>query len=87
MDEEIFCDIANASGSRSPNGQHIWSTHIGGVPLWTPEGLWNPTLPIVVMEAGSMLRYPNGAWQAAGWQVRVTGVAPDAPVTNARVRR
>lgn len=76
-----------ASGSRSPNGQHVFSTQVGGVPVFLPDGTWNPALTIEIREAGSILRYPTGAWQAAGWRLHVRGVPPDAPVTTGRVRR
>lgn len=80
-------EIADANGSRSPNGQHCFSTHVGGVPVFLADGELNPALAIDVHTAGSMLRYPNGAWQAASWHLRVRGVSADAPVTNARLRR
>lgn len=79
-------DILDAGGSRSPNGQHIFSTQIGGVPLFALDGGWNPALHIEVVQAGSLLRHPNGAWQAAGWHLRVRGAPPDAPIVTGRVR-
>lgn len=80
-------EIADATGSRSPNGQHCFSTHVGGAPVFLADGTMNPALAINVRTAGSMLRYPNGAWQAANWHLYVRGVPADAPVTNARIRR
>jgi len=80
-------EIADANGSRSPNGQHCFSTHVGGVPVFLADGALNPALTIDVRTAGSMLRYPNGAWQAANWHLCVRGVSADAPVINARIRR
>jgi hypothetical protein len=86
MADEAIVEVPEASGSRSPNGQHVFSTHVGGVPLFTWEGAWNPALGVEVVREGSMLRHANGAWQAAGWQVRVRGVSADAAITNGRVR-
>lgn len=87
MDErETTREIPEASGSRSPNGQHIFSTHVGGLPVFTRDGGLNPVLTIEVVEEGSMLRHQNGAWQAAGWRLRVRGMAADAPITNGKVR-
>ncbi len=80
-------EIADATGSRSPNGQHCFSTHVGGVPVFLADGTLNPALTIEVRTTGSMLRYPNGAWQAANWHLRVRGVPVDALVTNERIRR
>ena len=85
-DEATGIEITDASGSRSPNGQHCFSTQVGGVPVFLRDGSLNPALAVVVIAAGSILRYPNGAWQAANWHIRVQGVPADAPVTNARVR-
>ncbi len=86
-ESETSIEVADAGGSRSPNGQHLFSTHIGGVAVFLPDGGWNPALAVEVLEAGSMTRHPNGAWQAAGWRMRVRGVPPDAPVTMRRVGR
>ena len=86
MEDEAVIEVPDASGSRSPNGQHVFSTHVGGVPLFTREGAWNPALAIEVVREGSMLRHANGAWQAAGWQVRVRGLPADAAIMNGRVR-
>lgn len=85
MDEAII-EVPDAGGSRSPNGQHLFSTHVGGVPLFTREGDWNGALIIEVVRAGSVLRHAGGAWQAAGWHVRVRGLPADATITNGRVR-
>ena len=79
-------EVHDAGGSRSPNGQHIFSTQIGGVPLFTREGDWNPDMTIEVLDEGSMLRYASGAWQAAGWHLRVCGVPADATIATGRVR-
>lgn len=84
--DETIIDVPAAGGSRSPNGQYIFSTHVGGMPLFTRDGAWNPALAVEVVEEGSMLRYANGAWQAAGWHVRVRGLPRDAAITNGRVR-
>jgi hypothetical protein len=86
MESEAVIEVRDASGSRSPNGQHVFSTQIGGVPLFTREGAWNPALAVEIVREGSMLRHASGAWQAAGWHVRVRGVAGDAAITNGRVR-
>jgi hypothetical protein len=79
-------EVRDAGGSRSPNGQYIFSTPIGGVPLFTREGEWNPEVAIEVLEEGSMLRHANGAWQAAGWHLRVRGIPADAAIVTGRVR-
>ncbi|MDQ2785831.1 MAG: hypothetical protein M3Y58_12600 [Chloroflexota bacterium] len=79
-------EVCDASGSRSPNGQHIFSTQVGGVPLFTHEGGWNPTLTIEVVAEGNMLRHAGGAWQAAGWRLWVHNVPEDAAITTGRVR-
>jgi hypothetical protein len=84
--DETTINVPDAGGSRSPNGQHVFSTHVGGVPLFTRDGAWNPTLAIEVIEEGSMLRHTGGAWQAAGWHLRVRGLPADAAITNGRVR-
>jgi len=89
--DETITDVRDAGGSRSPNGQHIFSTHVGGVPLFTRDGAWNSALTIEVVVEGSMLRHTNGAWQAAGWHVRVHGLSAGCPpggaaITNGRVR-
>lgn len=84
--EETIADVPDAGGSRSPNGQHVFSTHVGGIPLFTRDGDWNDTLTIEIVAEGSMLRHANGAWQAAGWHVRVRGVRRDAAITNGRIR-
>jgi hypothetical protein len=86
MADEAAIEVPVASGSRSPNGQHVFSTHVGGVPLFTREGAWNPALVVETVREGSMLRHANGAWQAAGWHLRVRGVPADAAITNGRVR-
>ncbi len=79
-------EVRDAGGSRSPNGQHVFSTQVGGVPLFTRAGDWNPALAIEIVEEGSMLRHASGAWQAAGWHLRVRGVPADAAITTGRVR-
>jgi hypothetical protein len=79
-------DVPEASGSCSPNGQHVFSTQVNGVPLFTRDGAWNPALVVEIVGEGSMLRHGNGAWQAAGWHVRVRGVPADAAITKGRVR-
>ncbi|GEM_PF-4075806 len=84
--DEICRDVRDASGSRSPNGQHLFSTQIGGVPLFTRDGDWNPALAIEVVEEGSMLRHASGAWQAAGWHLWVRGAPADGTITTGRVR-
>lgn len=84
--DETVMDVPDAGGSRSPNGQHVFSTHIGAVPLFTRDGAWNPALAVEVIEEGSMLRHASGAWQAAGWHVRVRGAAEGAAITMGRVR-
>jgi hypothetical protein len=81
---EAVIEVPDAGGSRSPNGLHVFSTHVGGVPLFTRDGTWNPAIVIEVVEEGSMLRHVNGAWQAAGWRLRVHGPA-DAAITTGRV--
>lgn len=86
MVSETSREVRDASGSRSPNGQHVFSTQVGGVPLFTREGEWNPALTIEVVEEGNMLRHANGAWQAAGWHLRVRGVPADAAITTGRIR-
>lgn len=86
MSNDMHRDVRDAGGSRSPNGQHLFSTLVGGVPVFTRDGGWNPALAIEVVEEGSMLRHANGAWQAAGWHLRVGGAPADAPVTTGRVR-
>ncbi len=85
-ENETGKEVHDAGGSRSPNGQHIFSTQVGGVPLFTREGNWNPALTIEIIEDGSMLRHVNGAWQAAGWHLRVRGVPADAGIVTGRVR-
>jgi len=84
--DETDIEVQEASGSRSPNGQHVFGTQVGGVALFTREGGWNPALAIEVIEEGSMIRHANGAWQAAGWRLRVRGVPPGAAITTGRVR-
>lgn len=84
--DETVIEVPDAGGSRSPNGQHVFSTHVGGVPLFTRDSGWNPALVIEVVEEGSMLRHANGAWQAAGWRLRVCGLPRDAAITTGRVR-
>jgi hypothetical protein len=84
--DEASIEVLDAGGSRSPNGQHVFSTQVGGVPLFTREGAWNPALAIEVIEEGSMLRHAGGAWQAAGWHLRVRGLPVDAAITNGKVR-
>lgn len=79
-------EVRDAGGSRSPNGQHVFSTQVGGVPLFTPEGNWNPALTIEVIAEGNMLRHAGGAWQAAAWHLRVRDVPDDAAITTGRVR-
>ena len=79
-------EVRDVSGSRSPNGQHIFSTQVGGVPLFTREGDWNPVLAIEVVAEGNMLRHAGGAWQAAGWHLRVRNVPEGAAITTGRVR-
>ncbi len=87
MDEdELSIEVREVSGSRSPNGQHLFGTHVGGVPLFTRAGDWNPALAIEIVEEGSMLRHANGAWQAAGWHLRVRGVPAESAITTGRVR-
>lgn len=86
MDETVI-DVPDAGGSRSPNGQHVFSTQVGGVPLFARDGAWNGALAIEVVGEGSMLRYANGAWQAAGWHVRVRGLPVGSAITNGRMRR
>ena len=86
MENETSREVRDAGGSRSPNAQHVFSTQVGGVPLFTHEGDWNPALMIEIIEEGNMLRHANGAWQAAGWHLRVVGVPADAVVTTGRVR-
>ncbi len=87
MDEnETGIEVRDASGSRSPNGQHLFGTQVGGVPLFTPAGGWNPALVIEIVEEGNMLRHTSGAWQAAGWYLRVRGVPAGAVVTTGRIR-
>ncbi len=87
MDEnETGIEVREASGSRSPNGQHVFGTQVGGVPLFTRVGGWNPTLVIEVIEEGSMIRHENGAWQAVGWHLRVRGAPVGAAITTGRVR-
>lgn len=83
--DELSIDVPDAGGSRSPNGQHVFSTHVGGVPLFTRDGAWNPALAVEVIVEGSMLRHAGGAWQAAGWHVRVRGLPAEAAITNGRV--
>ena len=83
---EAIIDVPDAGGSRSPNGQHVFSTHVGGVSLFTRDGAWNGALAIEVVEEGSMIRHANGAWQAAGWHVRLGGLPVGAAITNGRVR-
>lgn len=85
-EQETAIIVRDAGGSRSPNGQHIFSTQIGGVSLFTRDGEWNPELTIEVLKEGSMLRHASGAWQAAGWHLRVGGVPADAPIMTGRVR-
>ena len=84
--DEGEIDVPDAGGSRSPNGQHVFSTHVGGVPLFTREGAWNPALEIEIVAEGSMLRHASGAWQAAGWHVRVRGAPAGAAIAMGRVR-
>jgi hypothetical protein len=84
--DEASIEVLDAGGSRSPNGQHVFSTQVGGVPLFTREGAWNPALAIEVIEEGSMLRHAGGAWQAAGWHLRVRGLPVGAAITNGKVR-
>jgi hypothetical protein len=84
--DEASIEVLDAGGSRSPNGQHAFSTQVGGVPLFTREGAWNPALAIEVIEEGSMLRHAGGAWQAAGWHLRVRGLPVGAAITNGKVR-
>jgi len=79
-------EVRDAGGSRSPNGQHIFSTQVGGVPLFTREGDWNPALAIEVVADGNMLRHAGGAWQAAGWHLRVHGIPADTLITTGRLR-
>lgn len=79
-------EVRDAAGSGSPNGQHVFSTQIGGVPLFTRAGDWNPALAIEVVAEGSMIRHTGGAWQAAGWHLRVHSVPDDAAITVGRVR-
>ncbi len=86
MERGMSREVRDAGGSRSPNGQHLFSTQVGGVPLFTREGDWNPALAIEVVEEGSMLRHAGGAWQAAGWHLRVHSVPDDAAITVGRVR-
>ena len=86
IEDEIRREVRDAGGSRSPNGQHVFSTQVGGVPIFTRDGHWNPALVIAVVEEGSMLRHASGAWQAAGWHVHVRGVPADALITTGRVR-
>jgi len=86
MTSAMSREVHDAGGSRSPNGQHLFSTQVGGVPLFTREGDWNPVLAIEVVEEGSMLRHAGGAWQAAGWHLRVHSVPDDAAITVGRVR-
>lgn len=84
--DDVSIEIPDAGGSRSPNGQHVFSTHVGGAPLFTRDGAWNPALTIDVIEEGSMLRHAGGAWQAAGWRLRVRGLPAESAITNGRVR-
>ena len=84
--DETMVEVPDAGGSRSPNGQHVFSTHVGGVPLFTREGAWNGAVDIEIVEEGSMIRHANGAWQAAGWHLRVRGLPAGAAITNGRVR-
>jgi hypothetical protein len=84
---ESSVDISDASGSRSPNGQHVFSTHVAGMPLFTRDGEWNPALAIEIVAEGNMLRHANGAWQAAGWHVRVRGFSENSAITMERVRQ
>jgi len=86
MERVMSREVHDAGGSRSPNGQHLFSTQVGGVPLFTREGDWNPALEIEVVAEGSMLRHAGGAWQAAGWHLRVHSVPDDAAITVGRVR-
>ncbi len=79
-------EVRDAGGSRSPNGQHVFSTHLGGVPLFTRDGDWNPALMIEVVEEGSMIRHASGAWQAAGWYLRVRSVPEETTLTTGRIR-
>ena len=83
---EASIEVRDASGSRSPNGQHMFGTHVGGAPLFTPAGDWNPALAIEVIENGSMIRHANGAWQAAGWRLRVRGIPASSAITTGRMR-
>lgn len=87
MDEhETSIEVRDASGSRSPNGQHVFGTQVGGVQVFTPAGDWNPALAIEVVEEGSMIRHANGAWQAAGWRLRVRGIPASSAITTGRMR-
>ncbi len=85
-ENEASIEVQDASGSRSPNGQHMFGTHVGGAPLFTPAGDWNPALAIEVIENGSMIRHANGAWQAAGWHLRVRGIPASSAITTGRMR-
>jgi hypothetical protein len=85
-EDDASIEIPDAGGSRSPNGQHVFSTQVGGVPLFTRDGAWNPVLAIEVIAEGSMIRHAGGAWQAAGWHLRARGVPSDAAITNGKVR-
>jgi hypothetical protein len=67
--DDASIEVRDAGGSRSPNGQHIFSTQVGEV-----------------IEEGSMLRHAGGAWQAAGWHLRVRGLLSGAAITNGKVR-
>jgi hypothetical protein len=84
--DETIIEVPDAGGSRSPNGQHIFSTHVGGVPLFTRDGAWNDAFAIEVVTEGNILRHAGGAWQAAGWHLRVRGLPAGAAITNERVR-
>ncbi len=86
MQDDASIDVPEAGGSRSPNGQHVFSTHVGGVPVFMRDGTWNPALTITVIVEGSMIRHASGAWQAAGWHLVVGGAPPDAAITTGRVR-
>ncbi len=86
MQDDASIDVPEANGSRSPNGQHIFSTHVGGISVFTRDGAWNPVLTVTVIAEGSMIRHASGAWQAAGWHLVVRGVPPDAAITTGRVR-
>jgi len=86
MENAMRREVRDAGGSCSPNWQHIFSTQVGGVPLFTREGDWNPVLTIEVVAEGNMLRHAGGAWQAAGWHLRVHSVPEDAAITTGRVR-